>query len=222
MLGLQGCGTRVAWAKGGAGEIEERSQFAYLRYESRVSVYFIGGVSGAGKSSIIPHLKSLLPADEYAIYDFDERGVPDSVDERWRQSESEHWLQVAIRNAEQGISTIVCGLSQPDEILECESAANAPPILFCLLDLSDEKVRERLSKRYETAENVLALRKVSRVTPEEFITSNISYAKLLRELFGEYQSLIIDTSQDSESQTVHKIAQWIMKMQECPDGLPEK
>lgn len=47
------------------------------------TVYFVSGVCGVGKSSIMPYLKELLPADNYDVRDFDERGVPDGADSNW-------------------------------------------------------------------------------------------------------------------------------------------
>ena len=46
--------------------------------------YFIIGASGSGKTAIIPHLKKLL-GNDMAVYDFDDSGVPDGADKKWRQ-----------------------------------------------------------------------------------------------------------------------------------------
>ncbi|OFZ56858.1 MAG: hypothetical protein A2381_14035 [Bdellovibrionales bacterium RIFOXYB1_FULL_37_110] len=55
-------------------------------------LYFIGGASGSGKTAVMPYLKELL-GDGIAVYDFDDIGVPDGADKKWRQESTEKWLQ---------------------------------------------------------------------------------------------------------------------------------
>jgi hypothetical protein len=50
--------------------------------------YFIGGVSGSGKTAIIPDLKKIL-GNSITVYDFDDIGVPDGADKKWRQESTE-------------------------------------------------------------------------------------------------------------------------------------
>lgn len=171
--------------------------------------YFISGVSGAGKTEAIWYLKTLLPPKKYAIHDFDERGVPDNVDHKWRQSESEYWLQVANKNAKRDLSTIISGLSQPNEVLNCKSVSQATPIKFCLLDLSDQKIGARLRIKHSTQEKINDLRRVSNTTLKEFIKHHIKYAKILRKLFKKYKGFIIDRTHYSDEETAQKVAEWI-------------
>ncbi|MDZ5762002.1 GNAT family N-acetyltransferase N-terminal domain protein [Candidatus Cyrtobacter comes] len=49
---------------------------------------FIGGASGSGKTALMPHLKELL-GDSIAVYDFDDIGVPEGADKKWRQESTE-------------------------------------------------------------------------------------------------------------------------------------
>lgn len=51
-------------------------------------LYFIGGASGSGKTAVIPYLKELL-RDDIAVYDFDDMGVPEDADKKWRQELTE-------------------------------------------------------------------------------------------------------------------------------------
>ncbi|MBS0185616.1 MAG: hypothetical protein JSS34_04660 [Proteobacteria bacterium] len=55
-------------------------------------MYFIAGASGSGKTAIIPYLKELL-GQQVALYDFDDIGVPNDADIKWRQEATEKWLQ---------------------------------------------------------------------------------------------------------------------------------
>ncbi|MDB5189304.1 MAG: hypothetical protein JWL82_261 [Parcubacteria group bacterium] len=45
-----------------------------------MKTYFISGVNGVGKSTLMPHLREILPEEKYSIVDFDSRGVPDDAD----------------------------------------------------------------------------------------------------------------------------------------------
>lgn len=50
-------------------------------------IYFIIGASGSGKTACLEPLKHRLP--EFAFYDFDDIGVPDNADKKWRQDRSQ-------------------------------------------------------------------------------------------------------------------------------------
>ena len=57
-----------------------------------MKLYFIGSASGSGKTAIMPYLKELL-GDGIVVYDFDDIGVPEGADKKWRQEFTEKWLQ---------------------------------------------------------------------------------------------------------------------------------
>ncbi|RJQ31045.1 hypothetical protein C4572_03180 [Candidatus Parcubacteria bacterium] len=52
-------------------------------------MYFLTGVSGAGKTAVIQPLKALLGVG-FEVHDFDERGVPDNAGHEWRFEETRH------------------------------------------------------------------------------------------------------------------------------------
>jgi hypothetical protein len=116
-------------------------------------LYFIGGASGSGKTAIMPHLKELLRND-IAVYDFDDIGVPDDADKKWRQESTEKWLQKLLSDGKDAclLGQIVLG-----EILACPSAKQIDKINFCLLDVSDFERIQRLKKRntYGADQNML-------------------------------------------------------------------
>jgi uridine kinase len=62
-----------------------------------MKLYFIGGASGSGKTAVMPNLKELL-GDNIAVYDFDDIGVPEAADKKWRQESTEKWLQKLLSN----------------------------------------------------------------------------------------------------------------------------
>jgi len=46
-------------------------------------LYFISGASGSGKTAVMPYLKELL-GDGIAVDDFDDIGVPEGANKKWR------------------------------------------------------------------------------------------------------------------------------------------
>lgn len=116
-------------------------------------IYFIGGASGSGKSTILPHLKERL-GQKIAVYDFDDIGIPDGADKKWRQESTEQWLQKLLKNNQDAclLGQIVLG-----EILACPSARQLRDVHYCLLDVSDFERINRLKKRgtYGADQNML-------------------------------------------------------------------
>jgi hypothetical protein len=106
-------------------------------------LYFIGGASGSGKTAVMPHLKELL-GEGIAVYDFDDIGVPEGADKKWRQESTEKWLQKLLS---EGKDACLLGQIVLGEILSCPSAKHIDKINFCLLDVSDFERIGRLKKR---------------------------------------------------------------------------
>ena len=153
-------------------------------------IYFISGVNGVGKSSIIPYLKSLLSADQFVVNDFDARGVPEDAERNWRMSETKYWISEGERLMKEGKSTTICGFIKPTDI----QAAALPEIALILLDAEPEIVRQRLIKRYTKKGVFDTAQKVIGKPIEEFIAGNVWYAGKMREEFETANFPIIDTS----------------------------
>ena len=118
-----------------------------------MNLLFIAGASGSGKTAIIPALKKILGTN-MSVYDFDDIGVPDDADKKWRQESTEKWLQQLTQEDKDAclLGQIVLG-----EILACPSAEKIGKINFCLLDVSDFERIQRLKKRnaYGADQNML-------------------------------------------------------------------
>lgn len=88
------------------------------------------------------------------VYDFDDIGVPDGADKKWRQASTEKWLQKLLNETRD-----VCLLGQIvlGEILACPSASKLGNVNFCLLDVGDFEWIQRLKKRntYAADQNML-------------------------------------------------------------------
>ena len=116
-------------------------------------LYFIGGASGSGKTAIMAELQTIL-GNEIKVYDFDDIGVPDGADKKWRQESTEKWLQKLLADDKDAclLGQIVLG-----EILACPSSKQIDKINFCLLDVNDFERIQRLKKRntYGLDQNML-------------------------------------------------------------------
>lgn len=118
-----------------------------------MSIYFIGGASGSGKTAITPSLQKIL-GSEIKVYDFDDIGVPEGADKKWRQESTEKWLQKLLN---EGKDACLLGQIVLGEIIACPSAKKLDGINFCLLDVSDFERIQRLKKRntYGADQNML-------------------------------------------------------------------
>ncbi|STX51747.1 Uncharacterised protein [Legionella busanensis] len=116
-------------------------------------LYFIGGASGSGKTAVIPNLKELL-GDNIAVYDFDDIGVPENADKKWRQESTEQWIKKLLN---EGKDACLLGQIVLGEILSSPSARQINRINFCLLDVNDFERIQRLRKRntYGADQNML-------------------------------------------------------------------
>ncbi len=147
-----------------------------MTHESKVC--FITGVCGAGKTTVIPYLRSLLDNENYDIHDFDERGVPDGADKQWRIKETEYWINYGKQNIKDDISTIICGFSNPEEIVY----SDWDNIKFILLDADDKTIKQRISERYKTETSKEELKRVFGDTVERFIEDNVNFLATLRNI----------------------------------------
>ncbi len=111
-----------------------------------MSIYFISGASGSGKSSIIPDLQKLLGKD-FVVFEFDSIGVPKDADTQWRQQTTEQWLR-KILEEEKNVTLV--GQMAIGELLACPSALKIQNINYYFLDVQDKQRVERLKQRGDT------------------------------------------------------------------------
>lgn len=178
--------------------------------EQTPQVYFISGVCGTGKSSVLKHLKNILSADQYDVRDFDERGVPDGGGPEWHDNETLYWLTIAADNAKRNKSTIICGFAEPEEFKKIHKTGAHPPAKLFLLHASGDIIRQRLLKRHATSESVKEINRASGVPLDEFIKNMISYAPELRAIFEKENAPIIETDKKTPEEVAEEIKQHIL------------
>lgn len=164
-------------------------------------LFFITGVNGVGKTTVIKYLKNLLgPAFE--IHDFDERGVPNNAGRQWRFDETEYWIALGKENSEKNISTIICGFAKPSEI-------NDPSVGLILLDADEATIKKRLWNRYQTPESIQIIERVVGKPVQKFIDDNVYYSSIMRQEAAKFGIKIIDTTTLSPEQVAENITQYL-------------
>ncbi len=144
-----------------------------------MSIFFITGTSGCGKSTLMMLLKLQLLGLQFAVYDFDEVGVPANADQVWRQQTTDYWLIKAGENSLQNISTIICGVTVPSEVL---GSLHKPdlPIYFGFIKVADAIIHNRLQQRG---------------WDEQLIQDNLTWAQFLQNEVEQQQNFIIVDTQ---------------------------
>lgn len=160
------------------------------------AVFFITGTSGAGKTTLMEGLKS-LNLTMLDIHDFDEGGVPEGADQRWRMERTEEWLQKAVRNRLQGMSTVICGVSVPQEIRSSPSFNGDLRVRYGLLRAEESEIRRRLAARNWS---------------QGLIDDNIEWAKHLeRFVRAENERYIPWKTTPTPEETVNGFLDWIIR-----------
>lgn len=172
-------------------------------------LYFISGVSGVGKTAVIPHLESLLSVD-FEIHDFDEGGVPSGADHVWRIGRTREWISFGNQKSMEGITLIVCGVSNPDEIETVQKDFPGLDVKTILLD-GDEKIIEQRLRGRNNDSNVKA--DLERVvgSAEAFIENNTRFASVLREICKKHNCDIIDTTYVDPKTVAEKVVEVLEK-----------
>jgi ribosomal protein S18 acetylase RimI-like enzyme len=111
-------------------------------------IHFIIGANGSGKTACIPSLKQRLP--NFTLYDFDDIGVPDQADTKWRQEATESWIN-RLTQQEADHHSCLLGQMVPAVIICSPSAKRLQDVHITLLDCSDEIRIQRLRKRGDNA-----------------------------------------------------------------------
>jgi hypothetical protein len=81
------------------------------------------------------------------VHDFDEAGVPADADAAWRQRTLDSWVRHAGDLETEGVDVLLAGQSPLGEVLAVPSAGVISGLAVCLLDVGDTTRRERLRRR---------------------------------------------------------------------------
>jgi adenylate kinase len=165
-------------------------------------MYFISGVSGVGKTSVMEILKADL-ADSYVVKDFDERGVPAGGGRLWRLSETAYWILEGKTAALKNKTLIVCGLANPEEIALMPEAEQVE-VQIILLDAPGAVIKERLLRR-NSDEKVRAGLERTVGSVDAFIKGSSDFAPILRSICSQAGVPVIDTAERTPAEVVQEI-----------------
>ena len=170
---------------------------------------FVTGSSGAGKSTLVTELRSMLP-EYFETHDFDELGVPLDADKAWRIETTKKWVTRAEENDAQGISTIIVGLTHPNEVHDIATERHIE-VAFCMLEVEPEELRRRLmAHRFSSPERIENLKKYEGVTPEEFFENNRIHTEQIRQEALRLNAFFLDTTHLSPHEAATEVMDWIL------------
>jgi hypothetical protein len=177
---------------------------------------YVAGASCAGKTTALG-LLGRARAD-LEIHDFDEIGVPEGADGRWRLEANERWLR---RLAGSERTVLLAGQSPFGEMLSAPSATAFAGIAGCLVDCDDWTRVRRLRERGMTPANQHQLNwaawhrvhaRDSRWDRSPLLTHVEGYAwqRWLQwdEADRRWQFEIVDTSSASPNDTCAWLSDW--------------
>lgn len=158
-------------------------------------VFFITGASGSGKSTLAKLLRQKLSSRFFEIYDFDEVGVSSYPDNAWRQKTTAYWIEKASKNVQKGLSTIICGMTVPAEVLKVSHKSRVS-LDFGFMKMSDDLIRRRLRACSWS---------------EQKIKDNIDWAHHLEDDVKKQKShKIIECSRSTSEQIADQVVEWIL------------
>ncbi|MFI1768869.1 hypothetical protein ACH41H_43500 [Streptomyces sp. NPDC020800] len=108
-------------------------------------LFKLTGSSCSGKTTLAHAAVGRLR--QIVMHDFDELGVPEGADLRWRHRMTEMWVRRALEYQDRGIDLLLTGQSPLGEVLAVPSAPLLDGIAVCLVDVADEVRRARLAER---------------------------------------------------------------------------
>lgn len=172
-------------------------------------IYFVTGVSGVGKTTVMSYLKELLPKN-CEVHDFDERGVPNNAGHKWRLEETRYWIGLGSNKVEQDLNLVVCGFVNPDEIIDMNKEHPDLEIQVILLDGDSNIIERRLRKRNEDP-NVMADLERATGSAEDFITNNTRFVSIFRKICKKHNCPSVDTSKLTPEDVAKKVASIIQQ-----------
>jgi thymidylate kinase len=170
-----------------------------------VDMIFITGASSTGKSTLIKHLKEVLPKDKYDVHDIDEADLWTDDYPAWRNEKIDYWLKQSLTNTKAGITTILGGIIYPDNVMQAPTYEPDIPLSYILLHASPEVITQRFNSRYSTKKRA-AMTAEQRTELETRLKRQIEISDELKTAYEKLQGVtIIDTSDLSPEEVLRKV-----------------
>src|SRR3989344_2489838 len=181
---------------------------------SRAYILFITGTSGSGKTTLYESLRSDKDLNGVEFHDIDENGVPTVGSGPWRKYRVENLLYEAAQRQKNGISTVVCGIALPHEILESKYYKPSCNVHILLIETSPKQIRERLKSRIdEHTDKGIFDESFNRNSRRDAVESNLKLRLILRNSVEALRrGHRIDASKLSEEELYRKTKEVIEKV----------
>lgn len=173
-------------------------------------MFFVSGVNGVGKTSIMPYLKEFLPSDKFEVHDFDERGVPENAGGSWRISEAKYWVEEGSKLLSQNKSIVICGFVKPADFGDMLNQEDLG-ICLILLDAQPEIIRQRLVSRYSVNGHFDESQTVIGKPINVFIDGNLYILSQMKTIFEELGCSIVDATDATPEEVAKRVVSLILK-----------
>lgn len=177
-------------------------------------ILFITGSSASGKSSLYESLRGDTDFNGIEFHDIDENGVPVVGRGPWRKFRVEQLLYEAAERQKAGVSSIICGITLPHEVIESRYYRPHYNVYFLVVEASTKQIRERLTARID--DNVskdIYDESFNKTTRREIVVENLKLRKLLRNSIDSLRhGYRIDASKLSKQELHDKTKQIIGKL----------
>lgn len=107
----------------------------------KLPLFIITGASGAGKTTVVPALRGILP--DFDVFDIDV--ISEDVGD-WQKLKN-IWLKIASDIAESNRMTALCGTMMPWDIEKCDNYNDFSTVYYLNLHCEDESREQRLKER---------------------------------------------------------------------------
>ena len=138
------------------------------------------------------------------FHDIDEHGVPPAGSGSWRLFRVEELLFEATNRLKQDISTVICGITQPHEVIRSKFYDPTLNVHFLLLDIPLDLFTQRLEAR--KLEHMKDTAVSAESLPDYWETCLLQGRRMARELRNETSSLknghILNTAMMSEARMI--------------------
>jgi hypothetical protein len=173
--------------------------------DSKTFILFITGISGSGKTYLFEKLKDNRKFNELIFHDIDEVGVPEVGRTHWRPYRIEEMLNSALNEYANGRSSVLCGISKPDEILDFKYVKPTHTIHFLLLDIPMDTFRIRMKERLKDSTEDIDF------TELEMVTKRLKQ-KLLNQVSALKNGHIIDTKKLTKKEMIQEAEKILVKL----------
>lgn len=162
----------------------------------RLPFFIVTGASGAGKSTVVPELRRLLP--DFDVFDMDLLAADDWQQVKW------NWLKIAHSIAQSGRGTVLCGTVVPENLAGAPYLPYFDGIYYLNLHCDDETRAARLRAR-----------PAYRGTTEEFIADHANFARWLLEHAAtafDPPMPTVDTTGRTVAVVADEVAAWVRRV----------